>query len=54
MDNFKALQDLKTFEELVMNQDDFSLTKRAKLATLPSLSTPIEFTKVVVKDVETA
>ena len=29
MENYKALQEMKTFEDLVMNQD-FSLTKRSK------------------------
>jgi hypothetical protein len=53
MENYKKLQEMKDFEELVMNQD-FSLTKRAMpTAKLPSLSTPVQVQKVVVKDEET-
>jgi len=50
MENYKALQDMKDFEELVMNQD-FSLTKRATIkAQLPALGTPVTVQKVIVAD----
>ena len=42
MENYKALQELKDFESLVMNQD-FSLSKRATLNTkLPVLGAPVQ------------
>ena len=41
MENYKALQDMKDFEELVMNQD-FTLTRKpAANAQLPVLSAPV-------------
>jgi hypothetical protein len=43
MENYKALQEMKDFEELVMNQD-FTLTKKATSlgAKLPMLGTQVQ------------
>ena len=50
MENYKALQDMKEFEELVMNQD-FTLTRKPTLkAALPALGAPVQIQKVVVAD----
>lgn len=48
MENYKALQEMKDFESLVLNED-FSLTKKPQAkATLPSLSAPVKIEKVMV------
>lgn len=53
MENYKALQDMKDFEELVMNQD-FTLTKKpAANAQLPAQSAPPQVERVVVQDQST-
>ena len=53
MENYKALQEMKDFEELVMNAD-FTLEKKQaalmRKSTLPGLGAPIQVEKVVVKD----
>ena len=50
MENYKALQDMKDFEELVMQQD-FTLVKKPTIkAQLPQLGAQVEVQKVVVKD----
>ena len=42
MENYKALNEMKEFESLVMNQD-FSLTKKpAMAARLPTLGAPVQ------------
>ena len=53
MENYRALSEMKDFEELVMQQD-FTLVKPAAMrATLPTLNS-VKVEKVVVKDEATA
>lgn len=53
MENYKALTEMKDFEELVMQQD-FTLVKKATMkATLPTLSAPVKVETVVVADEKT-
>ena len=50
MENYKALSDVREFEDLIM-QEDFSLVKKAKVnAQLPGLAAPVQVQKVVVQD----
>jgi hypothetical protein len=50
MENYKALQEMKNFEQLEM-QSDFSLTKKPIMkATLPTLGAPVKVEKVMVED----
>ena len=51
MENYKALQELKDFEQLMMTQD-FTLTKKSTLlqAKLPGLGAPVQVQKVFVQD----
>ena len=50
MENYKALQEMKDFENLVMNQD-FSLTKKpVGISKLPGLGAPVQVQKVMVED----
>lgn len=52
MENYKALNEMKEFESLVMNQD-FTLTKKPAMGSkLPTLGAPVTIQKVVVKDDE--
>lgn len=48
MENYKALNEMKEFEHLVMNQD-FTLTKKPAMGSkLPTLGAPVQIQKVVV------
>ena len=48
MENYKALQDMKDFEELVMNQDFTLVKKPTAKAQLPTLGAPVQVERVVV------
>ena len=53
MENYKALQEMKDFENLEM-QSDFSLTKKGAMGgKLPTLGAPVKVEKVIVQDEET-
>ena len=53
MENYKALQEMKDFEEIVREQE-FSLTKKpAGLSKLPGLGAPVQVQKVLVEDEQT-
>ena len=53
MENYKALQEMRDFETMVMNQD-FTLTKKPTgLNKLPGLGAPVQVQKVMVDDQET-
>ena len=48
MENYKALSEMKDFEDLVMGQD-FTLRPKATLrAQLPTLNAPVKVERVVV------
>lgn len=48
MENYKALQDMKEFEELVMTEE-FTLQKKPTMkAQLPQLGAPVQIQKVIV------
>ncbi len=51
MENYKALQEIKDFEQLVMTKD-FTLTKKSTLlnAKLPGLGQTVQIQKVIVQD----
>ena len=52
MENYKALQEMRDFENLVRDQD-FSLTKKPTgLNKLPGLGAPVQVQKVMVEDTE--
>ena len=50
MENYKALAEMKDFEELVMNQEFTLVKKQSTRSQLPALGTPVVVEKVVVKD----
>ena len=53
MENYKALQQVKDFEELIM-ESDFTLVKKPTMkAQLPGLGAPVQIERVVVQDEET-
>ena len=47
MENYKALTDMREFEDFVMN-DDFKLVKRPKINA--QLAAPVRVEKVIVQD----
>ena len=53
MENYKALQQVKDFEEMIMDADFTLIRKPTAKAQLPGLGAPVKVETVVVQDEET-